>query len=108
MHVSPFHPMDLQYDWILTSPADRLVVHMNTLAQGRPNFDATLELDRRPWESTELLKALCSFPLMTLRVIAAIHWQALRLWLKKVPVYTHVPKIDRAPVTQEWKGSRIG
>jgi DUF1365 family protein len=108
MHVSPFHPMNLEYDWILSPPADRLVVHMNTLKEGRPNFDATLELTRRPWESKELAKTLSSFPFMTLRVIAAIHWQALLLWLKNVPVHPHPSKTHAASGTQEWKGSRIG
>ena len=51
MHVSPFHPMDLDYVWIFTPPGEQLVAHMNTLAQGQPNFDATLQLERRPWEA---------------------------------------------------------
>ena len=48
MHVSPFHPMDLEYDWILAPHGERPVVHMNTLKDGRANFDATLELNRHP------------------------------------------------------------
>jgi DUF1365 family protein len=105
MHVSPFHPMDLDYDWIFTAPGKRLIVHMNTLLDGRPNFDATLELDSRPWEAKQLVRTLAAFPLMTIRIIAAIHWQALRLWLKKVPVYAHVAKIEAAPAAREWKRS---
>jgi uncharacterized protein len=108
MHVSPFQPMNLAYDWILTSPAEKLVVHMNTLAGGRPNFDATLNLSRRPWTAPQLLKVLAGFPLMTLRVIAAIHWQALKLWLKKVPVYTHTAKLERPDSTGVTKGHVIG
>jgi DUF1365 family protein len=108
MHVSPFQPMELDYDWIFTAPGEQLVAHMNTLAKGRPNFDATLQLERRPWKSRELLKALASYPLMTLRVIAAIHWQALQLWLKKVPVYTHPAKLERARAEAAAKGNSIG
>jgi DUF1365 family protein len=96
MHVSPFQSMNLAYDWIFTAPGKRLVAHMNTLSRGERNFDATLQLEQRPWEAKELLKTLLLYPLMTLKVIAAIHWQALRLWLKRVPVFTHRPKLDRA------------
>jgi uncharacterized protein len=52
-------------------------------------FDATLVLDRRPFDAANLRRVLLRFPLMTLKVIAAIHWQALRLWLKRVPVHDH-------------------
>jgi uncharacterized protein len=93
MHVSPFMSMDLDYDWIFSPPGEALVAHMNTRAAGEPFFDATLQLERRPWEARFLHRALAAYPLMTLRVIAAIHWQALRLWLKRVPVFTHPRKL---------------
>src|SRR5450432_2886402 len=93
MHVSPFMPMQLDYDWIFTPPGEHLVAHMNTLAQGQPSFDATLQLERRPWNRSELHGVLARYPLMTLRVIAAIHWQALKLWSKRVPVYTLPSKL---------------
>ena len=53
-------------------------------------LDATLSLTYRPWTATEIRSALMRFPLMTTKVIAAIHWQALRLYLKGVPV---VPRL---------------
>src|SRR5277367_227080 len=93
MHVSPFMSMDLHYDWIFSPPSGSLVAHMNTLAAGQPFFDATLQLERRPWEAPSLHRVLATYPLMTLRVIAAIHWQAFRLWLKRVPVFTHPRKL---------------
>jgi len=107
MHVSPFHPMDLDYVWIFTPPGEQLVAHMNTLAQGQPNFDATLQLERRPWCAAEILKILLSFPLMTLRVVAAIHWEALRLWAKGVPVHTHPAKLARQSAGTVSKGQLL-
>ena len=89
MHVSPFMPMDLSYDWRFTAPGERLGVGMALERGGEKVFDATLALAREPITNRVLLR----FPLMTLKVIAAIHWQALRLWLKRVPVYTHPGKI---------------
>src|SRR5262249_7607243 len=89
MHVSPFMGMQLDYDWIFTPPGERLVAHMNTVASGKAFFDATLKLERRPWTPVELHRALLAFPFMTLRVIGGIHWQALKLWMKRVPVIPH-------------------
>ena len=96
MHVSPFMPMEMEYDFILTPPADRLIAHMNTLDEGNVVLDATLTLSRRPWTAESLHGALRSHPWMTAKVIAAIHWQALRLFLRKVPVFTH-PARRKAP-----------
>jgi uncharacterized protein len=92
MHVSPFMDMKLDYDWIFTPPGERLVAHMNTVAEGKPFFDATLQLERRPWERRALHRMLAAYPLMTLRVIGGIHWEALKLWAKGVPVFTHPGK----------------
>jgi uncharacterized protein len=105
MHVSPFMDMRLNYDWIFTPPGERLVAHMNTLSEGKPFFDATLQLERRPWERRELHRALAAYPLMTLRVIGAIHWEALKLWLKQVPVFTHPAKLAGPRVTNTSKGN---
>ncbi|MBP1475362.1 DUF1365 domain-containing protein [Frateuria sp. MAH-13] len=88
-HVSPFMPMARGYDWRFSEPAEALRVHMNVLRDGDRDFDATLVLQRRPLDGTQLARVLWRFPLMTLKVVAAIHWEALRLWLKRNPVYDH-------------------
>jgi uncharacterized protein len=90
MHVSPFMPMNLVYDWRFTAPGERLFVQMALERDGARVFDAHLALQRAPISNGVLLR----FPLMTLGVIAAIHWQALRLWLKRVPFHTHPAKVS--------------
>lgn len=52
-------------------------------------FDATLQLKESPLTTLGLLGVLAAFPFMTLKVIAAIHWQALRLWIKRTPIFDH-------------------
>jgi DUF1365 family protein len=88
-HVSPFMPMDCAYDWRFTVPGEDLRVHMNVLREGTRTFDATLNLQRRPLTGAALARVLWRYPLMTAQVVGAIHWHALRLWLKRNPVHDH-------------------
>lgn len=89
MHVSPFMGMNLDYEFAFTEPAARLIAHMNTVENGTGIFDATLTLEHTPWTSGNLTAALVKQPWMTAKVMAAIHWEALRLWWKRVPVHAH-------------------
>jgi uncharacterized protein len=92
-HVSPFIDMAIAYDWRFNTPAKTLAVHMEDHKDGAKLFDATLQLERREISAAALAHALLAFPLMTLKVIGAIHWQALQLWLKRVPFHTHPKKL---------------
>lgn len=91
-HVSPFMPMDRGYDWRFNAPDERLLVHMNIERTDGRDFDATLTLQRRPLSAATLAGCLLRHPWMTAKVVFAIHWQALRLWLKRNPVYDHPNK----------------
>ncbi len=88
-HVSPFMPMDMDYDWRFSAPGERLLVHMENWREGRAVFDATMTLEREPLGSRALAGTLAGHPFMTAKVAAAIYWQALRLWLKRVPFHSH-------------------
>ena len=88
-HVSPFLAMDYVYDWHLTLPAERLHVALSNERAGRRDFTAALDLQRRPLSGPQLAGALARHPAITAKVTAAIYWQALRLWLKGVPVQPH-------------------
>lgn len=91
-HVSPFIDMNIHYDWRFSQPNERLQVHMEDYAGHEKLFDATLSLRRRPLTGMNLLGALTRYPLMTVQVVAKIHFQALRLWRKGAPFYVHPRK----------------
>ena len=94
MHVSPFMPMNVSYDWRFSVPDEQLRVHMQNAIDGAIMFDATLDLRRTEISGSALARMLAVFPLMSVKVIAGIYWQALRLWLKGVPVYDHPAKAE--------------
>lgn len=87
-HVSPFNPMDMVYHWRFNPPGKTLHMHIEN-HQASKVFDATLLLRRQPLTRKNLTSMLLRFPAMTLKTAVAIYWQALRLWLKRVPVYNH-------------------
>jgi len=91
-HVSPFIDMNVDYDWRFLEPGERIQVHMEDYVEGKKLFDATLSLRRSPITGIGLARVLARYPLMTVQVVAKIHWQALRLWRKGTPFYVHPKK----------------
>jgi len=88
-HVSPFMPMEQDYDWRFSQPGERIVVAMENHDADGACFDATLALRRQPLDGRKLAGALCAHPWMSAQVAAGIYGQALRLWLKRAPFHPH-------------------
>ncbi|HEX6882944.1 MAG TPA: DUF1365 domain-containing protein [Planctomycetota bacterium] len=98
-HVSPFLPMELEYDWRLAQDERGLAIHMTDLERGEPVFHAGLTLTRRALDGAGLARALLAHPLLPLRIHAAIYWQALRLWLRRTPFFPHPSSAPDAGAT---------
>ena len=71
---------------------ERLQIHMESHAEDGRDFDATLSLQREPLTAGALARCLLRYPAITLKVVFAIHWQALLIWCKRNPVYDHPSK----------------
>lgn len=86
-HVSPFMPMNVDYNWNFSDPGENLNVHMIDEIDGEKYFDATLAMSRSEMNRSNLNGLLLRYPLMTFKVIAGIYYQATKLWVKKTPFY---------------------
>ncbi len=85
--------MDHMYDWVFSSPQDKLNVFMKNFKDGKHVFDASLSMDRTEMTKRNLLKSVFRFPFMTIKVVFWIHFQAFILWLRGATFYTHPSKI---------------
>jgi uncharacterized protein len=90
-HVSPFMALAMRYHWRIRPPREETLIHIESHPQsGDPKlFDATLALARSPLSRQGLCALLLRWPWMTLRVLLGIYWQALRLFIKRIPLFTH-------------------
>ena len=91
-HVSPYMDMNVGYDWSFNNPDTNIQVKMSSYTNNRRIFRAALSLQRKSITPAILNLLLVSYPLMTVRIIAAIYWQALMLKLKGAPFYLHPRK----------------
>lgn len=103
-HVSPFLPMDMHYSCRLVQPEERLYLALDNHRDGAKVFGTHLTLDREAINHRNMAIALVANPMMTLKISALIHWQALRLWLKRAPYYPHRPHTQQNDSTSKESG----
>jgi DUF1365 family protein len=99
LHVSPFLGLDYRYRYAFSEPGEKVTarIEVHDRDGGMP-LHAVLTGRRRELTNASLARALVRYPLMPARITALIHWQALRLWLKRVPFH-------HKPAFQPGKGS---
>ncbi len=88
-HVSPFMDMSLDYTFRVRPPAERIAVAITGKQQGSAVLHTALHGERVELTSVALLRHCLTHPLLNVKVIGAIHWEALRIWRKGVAVRPH-------------------
>lgn len=91
MYVSPFLDMGMAYAFRMRPPGESVRLRILESDADGPILSATFAGERRPLTSRALAGLCAAMPLMTLKIMAAIHWEALRLWAKGVVLADHPP-----------------
>ena len=94
-YVSPFLGMDMSYTFHVSLPNTHVGIAIDGKERDESMITASLSGRRKELTDLALLKALATHPLLTLKVVIAIHWQALRLLLKGFHVHAHQPEARR-------------
>ncbi|MCW5720627.1 MAG: DUF1365 domain-containing protein [Devosia sp.] len=93
--VSPFMPMDCTYNFSILPPGERVHIGINETDGEGPLLSATFAGTHAALTDANLLRAVWRHPLMTLKVTAGIHWEALKLLAKGLKIYRHTPAPPR-------------
>ncbi len=96
-YVSPFTALDLNFDFKLPVPGEKLEIHIDDLEGDRRLLLSALTGDRRPLTDGRLLWYALKYPLLTLKVIFLIHWHAFLLWMRRIPLHRKAshPQLQR-------------
>jgi DUF1365 family protein len=81
-YVSPFIEMAMRYHFRVSPPGQSVRLRILETDADGPVLSATFSGQRRALTTTALLQAFAAFPMVTFKIMAAIHWEALRLWIK--------------------------
>ena len=108
LYVSPFMAMEMDYAFRGHAPGDRLDLTIDGLDAEGVLITAVMSGERRPLQDRPLWTATLALPLMTLKVMAAIHWEALKLWLKGVRLTRQPPPArDSVTIQRRARESRL-
>ncbi|QPC88612.1 DUF1365 family protein [Mesorhizobium sp. NBSH29] len=99
LYVSPFMPMDCHYQFHIEPPERKVLIRIDESDADGPLLVASFSGERQPLTDRAMLGALIRHPLMTLKVSAGIHWEALKIWKKGVPFHAHKTATQRVGST---------
>ena len=86
-YVSPFSDPALEFDFKLGRPAEKWRVNIDDYDAGERILLSAVHGEQRKLTSARLIGYAIKYPLLSLKIIGLIHWQALLLWLKRVPYF---------------------
>jgi DUF1365 family protein len=93
-YVSPFTDMDTQFDFNIEIPNKKLNIKIDDYKNGNKFFISMLTGERKELTNARLFFYALRFPLITLQIISLIHWNAFKLWLKKIPYHKKNSHLD--------------
>ncbi|AMO57744.1 hypothetical protein GZ77_13395 [Endozoicomonas montiporae] len=91
LHVSPFFAMNCQYRFRVKIPDNSLSLGIELLDEQGKLFAAVFQGQKKALSNQQTILQLCLLPWQTLKVISAIHWEALKLWIKGIKIVRHQP-----------------
>lgn len=86
-YVSPFTNLTTEFNFRLQVPDDKIEIHIDDIENGKTTLVSWIRGERKPLTNRRLLWCTVRYPLLTVQVILKIHWQAFRLWSKRLPVF---------------------
>ena len=87
-HVSPFNPLEMTYKWQITPPGEHFSLSLACHTE-KKDFVAGVNMTRISLNNENLRSTLRRIPSMTIKTVAGIYWQALKLFIKRAPIYDH-------------------
>lgn len=103
-HVSPFNPINQSYLWRIKPLTKQLFIHLECYENDKV-FDATMVMKEIPLSSRALIAQLIKTPVMAVKMVIGIYWNALKLWCKGAPFYSH-PKYNSEPIKNNSEENR--
>lgn len=88
-HVSPYNPMEMTYHWQSGFSSDAVSLTLNLKANDKLQFVASFDYQRQPFTHKNFLKGILCQPFFSLHTVLGIYWQALKLFVKRIPIYNH-------------------
>ena len=94
MYVSPFIEMEQTYSFSIKPPGNKLSIRISQSGKEGKTLIATQNGEAIQLSDVNLLKCMVTHPLMTLKVIIGIHWEAFRLILKGIKFHRYNPQFE--------------
>jgi len=88
-HISPFADMDIKYLWNFNIHPEKLIIRMELIKENNLVMNVNLKTSIQPVINKDLVTWTFKKPFQALKMFTGIYWQALKLWAKKLPIYTN-------------------